>query len=862
MRRLRPVIDWGLARSPDGLKRLARRVLPQSVVRRLQRAGRPSGGAGNGSGYHRAPTLPLEQLNERLWGGYAAFALEELERVRLSPRSRPSDALRAASLTARYYAAREEHETALERIAFIRASSPRAASARSVRFVELASLLALGRLDDARFLIDKTLQGASAAHSDAAVMRAGVARLAEEADADAEAARAEYYEWLNRPLARAGFRPIAPPDPSRPPALDNLAAPADSPDSALADDGPLVSVLMAAFNAADNIEVAVNSVLEQTWRRLEVVIVDDASTDDTWAVMQRLAERDERVRPLQHRENGGAYVARNTALAAARGTYVVVNDADDWAHPEKIEAQVRDLEAHDGQGANMTFRLRVDSDLVPVVRLDSPHTPVIHNDFSALMLAREKVLELGGWDPVRFSADAEFVFRLRRAEGDSFVRKIHADVPLSISLFEATNLTASSATSIWTNRFGARREYERAFRHWHATADSLRIDRQSQDAPFPVPGVSWHAPGTRQHFDVILVSDFRLPGGTTHCNLQYLRAFRQAGLRVAWLHWARCDITPRDPGTAKIVDACHELGVVPLAHGEEAYCDLLLIHHPPVMMWQPDAIPAIEADRIVILANQSSQRVRGGPNELYDPAVVQQQVERNFGQRGTWIPISPVVRGQMQEVGGFEPIWHEDWLPVLDLETWHREPHWRGAERGRPVIGRHSRDQWIKWPGSAEDIASAYCVGEDVDVRLMGGANSALQTLGRRPANWQILDFDAEPVPDFLAGLDIYVHFIHEDSIEAFGRNILEAMATGLPVICSPSFRACFGDGALYAEPPDVKDVIASLWKDPERYLAVAQAGQLLVGEACTLSAVTARLQRLQRALSRDIQGCTRMESD
>ena len=846
MRCLRPVIDWGLARSPDGLKRLGRRVLPQSVVRRLQREGWTSGGgAGNGSGYHRPPALPMEQLNERLWGGYALFALEELERIRLSPRSRPGDALRAATLTARYYAAREEYENALERIAFIRAASPRAASALPVRFVELASLLALGRLEDARFLIDKTLQGSGAAHPDAAVMRAGVARLAEEAGADAEAARAEYYDWLNRPLASAGFRPIAPRDPSRPPALDNLAAPADARDGAAGEDGPLVSVLMAAFNAADNIEVAVNSVLEQTWQRLEVVIVDDASTDDTWAVMQRLAERDERVRPLRHRDNGGAYVARNTALAAACGTYVVVNDADDWAHPEKIEAQVRDLEAHDGQGANMTFRLRVDSDLVPVVRLDSPHTPVIHNDFSALMLAREKVLELGGWDPVRFSADAEFVFRLRRAEGDSFVRKIHADVPLSISLFEATNLTASSATSIWTNRFGARREYERAFRHWHATANSLRIDRQAQDAPFPVPGVSWHAPGTRQHFDVILVSDFRLPGGTTHCNLQYLRAFRQAGLRVAWLHWARCDITPRDPGIAKIVDACHELGVVPLAHGEEAHCDLLLIHHPPVMMWQPDAIPAIAADRVAILANQSSQRVRGGPNELYDPAVVQQQVERNFGQRCTWIPISPVVRRQMQEVGGFDPIWHEDWLPVLDLETWHREPHWRGAERDRPVIGRHSRDQWIKWPDTADDIARAYCADEDVEVRLMGGANSALQKLGRRPGNWQILDFDAEPVPDFLADLDIYVHFIHEDSIEAFGRNIMEAMAMGIPVICSPSFRECFGEAAIFVEPNETARAVQALWAHPGRYREVAEAGRRHVADVSSVAAVERRLSRL-----------------
>jgi hypothetical protein len=662
--------------------------------------------------------------------------------------------------------------------------------------------------------------------------------------ADPAAARAAYFDWLNRPLARAGLVGItssAAADET--PALRHLQA-AECP-PVPASMGPKVSVLMAAYNAADNIETAVRSVLDQSWRNLEVVITDDASTDDTWAVIQRLAAEDARIVALRHTDNGGAYVARNTGLQQASGDYVVVNDADDWAHPQKIELQVRDMEAHDGQGANLTYHLRVDGGLIPVVRLDSPHVPVIHNNFSALMVARERVLELGGWDPVRFSADAEFVKRLRVAAGTDPVRKIHAGVPLSISLFEATNLTASSATSIWTNRFGARREYERAFGEWHARADSLRMERTSQTDPFPLPGVAWHPPGTRQEFDVILVSDFRLPGGTTQCNLQYLRALRDAGLRVACLHWARYDIEPRDPGWGKIAGVCHDYGIVPLVHGEVADCRLLLIHHPPVMMWQPDAVPSIQAERIALVANQSSQRVKGGPHELYEPATVQARVEENFGKPGTWIPISPVVRRQMTEAGGFEPVWHEDWLPVLALEEWSREPGWRGGERERPVIGRHSRNHWIKWPADPGNIAAAYCADQPVDVRIMGGADTALSLLGHKPSNWEVLPFDAEPTREFLASLDIYVHFIHEESIEAFGRNVMEAMAMGVPVICSPWFRTCFGDAALYASPREVGARVTELWRDVRRYQELTEAGRPYLGAYCDRERVASRVAQL-----------------
>ena len=76
----------------------------------------------------------------------------------------------------------------------------------------------------------------------------------------------------------------------------------------------------------------------------------------------------------------------------------------------------------------------------------------------------------------------------------------------------------------------------------------------------------------------------------------------------------------------------------------------------------------------------------------------------------------------------------------------------------------------------------------------MGGAQGALKLLKRLPSNWTSLEFDATPVDRFLSELDFFLHFPHEDYIEEFGRNVMEAMAQGVPAILPPAFAETFGD--------------------------------------------------------------------
>jgi glycosyltransferase involved in cell wall biosynthesis len=104
---------------------------------------------------------------------------------------------------------------------------------------------------------------------------------------------------------------------------------------------PETTVVIPTYNRADVLQRAMDSVLGQTVRDLELVVVDDGSTDDTQGVVE--SYDDDRVRYVAHETNRGANVARNTGIEAAAGQYVAFLDSDDEWHPRKLEAQLERL---------------------------------------------------------------------------------------------------------------------------------------------------------------------------------------------------------------------------------------------------------------------------------------------------------------------------------------------------------------------------------------------------------------------------------------------------------------------------------------------------------------------------------------
>lgn len=108
---------------------------------------------------------------------------------------------------------------------------------------------------------------------------------------------------------------------------------------------PTASVVLAVHNGRPYLEEAVKSILNQTLSDFEFVIVNDGSTDGTREVLDRFADRDERIRCV-HQENKGLIASLNRGLNMARGKYIARMDADDIAHPERLQAQVRFLDAN------------------------------------------------------------------------------------------------------------------------------------------------------------------------------------------------------------------------------------------------------------------------------------------------------------------------------------------------------------------------------------------------------------------------------------------------------------------------------------------------------------------------------------
>jgi glycosyltransferase involved in cell wall biosynthesis len=114
---------------------------------------------------------------------------------------------------------------------------------------------------------------------------------------------------------------------------------------------PLVTIGITAFNAVDSLERAVTSALNQTWRPLEIMIVDDCSSDQTPTMMERLALQHREVRIFHNPVNGGVAVTRNHILQKARGEFLAFFDDDDVSLPQRVEMQLERITRYEKEFA-------------------------------------------------------------------------------------------------------------------------------------------------------------------------------------------------------------------------------------------------------------------------------------------------------------------------------------------------------------------------------------------------------------------------------------------------------------------------------------------------------------------------------
>lgn len=200
---------------------------------------------------------------------------------------------------------------------------------------------------------------------------------------------------------------------------------------------PSVSVIMPTYNHAAYLKEAMDSVLGQTYRNLELIIIDNFSEDDTRQIID--AYQDERVRYIPFRNNGIIAASRNRGIQQARGEYVAFLDSDDVWLPQKLDLQVQALTQDRKRGISFGKFKVISPDAVEDGKIMGPKTPVVPDELysrllkanfivsSSTVVLKKALDEVGHFDEspeLRCSEDFDLWLRILRKYKPAYVNEV------------------------------------------------------------------------------------------------------------------------------------------------------------------------------------------------------------------------------------------------------------------------------------------------------------------------------------------------------------------------------------------------------------------------------------------------------
>lgn len=185
----------------------------------------------------------------------------------------------------------------------------------------------------------------------------------------------------------------------------------------------LVSVLIPTYNVQDYVEECIYSITNQTYKNLEIIIVDDASTDNTYKIVRKLASQDKRIKYFRNSKNLKQAKTLNFALSMAKGFYIARIDSDDFSAKDRIEKQVNFIEKNkkfDLVGLSNTI-INAAGEKIGFVKYYSSQrlikkTLKYHNPVAHSWLATKTLYdELGGYRNIVGAEDYDFILRATSA---------------------------------------------------------------------------------------------------------------------------------------------------------------------------------------------------------------------------------------------------------------------------------------------------------------------------------------------------------------------------------------------------------------------------------------------------------------
>lgn len=197
----------------------------------------------------------------------------------------------------------------------------------------------------------------------------------------------------------------------------------------------LITVIMSAYNAESTVTYAINSLLNQTYKNIEILVCDDNSTDQTLSIIRSISSKDSRVSVFSSQNNQGTYNIRNNMIKRAKGRYITFQDSDDYALPTRLQQQVAELNKNN---ATLCFTrwIRVTPDGQFVFFVDG-----ILKRFCVVsaMVCADYIKSIAEFRQSLVAADTEFYEYCKNTLLPDQI--VHVDIPLILGLWGSGSLT-------------------------------------------------------------------------------------------------------------------------------------------------------------------------------------------------------------------------------------------------------------------------------------------------------------------------------------------------------------------------------------------------------------------------------------
>ena len=685
--------------------------------------------------------------------------------------------------------------------------------ARDSGKIETHTNLAAGRLDHVERLLDDDLLGPVTRWT-------AEAELAHPVKGRPGSTEEGWLDALNERLTGLGLLPVSLADHAGTP-FDRLRC--DVPPERFVDSDPLVTVIMSTYKPDESFRTAVSSLVAQTWRNLEILVVDDCSPPEFDDLLESVTAMDPRIRLLRMPENGGTYRIRNHAMARSRGSIVAFQDSDDWAHPERIERQLMPLLAPTGLVATHAQTMRLHDDLSTVnVGYSS-----FRSAAASLMFRKDIVLaSLGGFDESRKGADTEFAERIRAVFGPEANHVVHEVLVLT----QLTQGSLSRAELVFGWNHGSRVVYRDAYQFWHREIVAGRASAfLDPEGPRVVPAPERFLTGREpspQTCDVLWISDWRRGFGRYTGASAQVEAVASAGLSNVVAHATA--VRNADRSRMHKDDDIMRLQADGLTRfaiwAEPMHARLLVITDPELLaLTRPPSGIGFSANRIIVVAGHPPM-APNGQCLTYDPASVERNAERMFGTEPEWLPAHGGIADGLRAQGATGQILPPQHLRVVS--DVRRRPYTGLRGGSRLIVGTTALELPRRDRPSWRSLRRMLPQDDAYDVRLRADPLVVEAVLAHRriPSGWLVMD-ESMPLRGFLRQLDAFVAIPPRSWGPALPWSAVAALAEGTVVVIDPAYRPHLGNAAVYAEAVDVHDELKSLAADPDRLAEQRERG-------------------------------------